>query len=397
VSRIQSIRLEHIKKILSGYDLKEPFHHYLNSYFRQNRQMGSKDRKLVRQYCYYWFRLGKACMNDPFELRLLKAIFLCSSAEDELFNHLHEHYELKAERSLSIMEKLKWLGIGPADIFPLIGGLSSSIAKEAFLVSLFEQPQLWLRARSGYEKQLEAKLRADDIPFKRHDEIQQAYALPNGSAAETAGLAEVQDLSSQKAIALAQPQAKDRVWDCCAASGGKSLALYDRCPDISLYVSDKRENILINLKQRFSTNGIEDYSFGSADLEMPLDLLKFISHKTGSIEPVSHGFFDIILADVPCSGSGTWSRMPEQIAMFGRDDLDRYVGLQRKIIDHALAFLKAGGQLIYITCSVFAAENELQAEYLSRQHGLELIRMEHLCGYTERADNLFTAIFRKAS
>jgi 16S rRNA (cytosine967-C5)-methyltransferase len=68
--------------------------------------------------------------------------------------------------------------------------------------------------------------------------------------------------------------------------------------------------------------------------------------------------FDAVLADVPCSGSGTWSRTPEWLSYFSEDMLQRYVKNQKIIIGNAVKKLKTGGKLIYITCSVYADENE---------------------------------------
>ena len=71
----------------------------------------------------------------------------------------------------------------------------------------------------------------------------------------------MQDFSSQGVGGLLLPVARGPlyVWDCCAASGGKSIMLYDLDPAIRLTVSDIRESILINLRKRFNEAGIKKY------------------------------------------------------------------------------------------------------------------------------------------
>src|SRR6185503_19320229 len=116
----------------------------------------------------------------------------------------------------------------------------------------------------------------------------------------------IQDHNSQQTgrfigSALATPpNDKFVVWDCCAGSGGKSIMVYDIDPNISLTVSDVRESILSNLKKRFQQAGIKNYQSFITDLA---------SNRPGiaDLKP------EVIICDAPCTGSGTWSRTPEQL------------------------------------------------------------------------------------
>src|SRR5690606_37637191 len=63
--------------------------------------------------------------------------------------------------------------------------------------------------------------------------------------------------------------------------------------------------------------------------------------------------FDLVIADVPCSGSGTWGRTPEQLYFFDPQKIDYYAKLQSKIIDRVADAVQPGGYLLYCTCSVF--------------------------------------------
>ena len=70
-----------------------------------------------------------------------------------------------------------------------------------------------------------------------------------------------------------QEESHLKAWDCCAASGGKSILLKDKFPRVQLTVSDIRETILRNLRQRFQRAGIKDYHAFVADLSKPSFLI----------------------------------------------------------------------------------------------------------------------------
>ena len=172
------------------------------------------------------------------------------------------------------------------------------------------------------------------------------------------------------------------VWDCCAGSGGKSIMMYDTNPDIDLTVSDLRESILANLKKRFEKAGIKNYKRLVADL-------------TSSNFQLSTLNFQFIMADVPCTGSGTWSRTPEQLYFFDERKIETYSAFQKKIVSNAIPQLQPGGVFIYITCSVFKKENEEVVTFIKENFHLHLIRMEVLKGYDKKADSMFVALFEK--
>jgi len=197
----------------------------------------------------------------------------------------------------------------------------------------------------------------------------------------------VQDYNSQRVgdlikLALGNvQQATVKVWDCCAASGGKSILAYDLIPNIDLTVSDIRESILITLKKRFQKAGIKKYK-------------SFVTDLNNDSRLITHAY-DLILCDVPCTGSGTWARTPEQLFYFKREAIEKYAALQKKIIENVVPHIKPGGQLLYITCSVFKKENDDVVQFAQEKFNLQLKRMEILKGYEMKADTMFAALFTK--
>jgi 16S rRNA (cytosine967-C5)-methyltransferase len=105
--------------------------------------------------------------------------------------------------------------------------------------------------------------------------------------------------------------------------------------------------------------------------------------------------FDLVFADVPCSGSGTWGRTPEQLAFFNQAQLDKYAQLQSKIVQNLIPTVAVGGYLLYATCSVYATENEQQVNALITSGKFKLIEQAYFKGYTQKADTLFGALLQK--
>ncbi|MEJ0102220.1 MAG: hypothetical protein WDO19_06540 [Bacteroidota bacterium] len=88
-------------------------------------------------------------------------------------------------------------------------------------------------------------------------------------------------------------------------------------------------------------------------------------------------------------------RTPEQLYFFAETKIAEYNSLQKKITDNIVRCLQQGGYILYITCSVFKMENEEVVGFLQEKHGLQLLRMELLKGYGQKADTLFAALLYK--
>ena len=389
VSRYHSY-LNSASTILSAYTGEEPFTSFIRKYFSQHKKFGSKDRKQVSHLCYCYFRLGKALADGSMEERILIALFLCSHQPDEILQELKPEWNEKIE--LPFEEKLSFVDhkFSIQEIFPWQDELSEAIQKEVFTLSHLEQPDLFLRLRPGKEVIVKQKLAKGGIEFQTISN--NCIALSNSSKIDTViqldKEAVVQDYSSQRVGEFIIPVRQERsdseslrVWDCCAASGGKSIMVKDILGDIDLMVSDIRESILHNLENRFQQAGIKNYESFVADLSKPLN--------------ISLSTFNLIIADVPCTGSGTWGRTPEQLYYFDGNKIDDYAALQRKIVATAITQLEPGGYLLYITCSVFKKENEEAVEFIEEKFSLELVKMELLKGYDKKADTMFAALLKK--
>ena len=377
-------QLKTFQRILDEYPAETPLSKFLPGFYRQNKQMGSTDRRIAGRLMYNYFRLGRAIPDAPADERLFVAEFLCNTQLNSFLQHFKPDWA--ACIGFSIDEKIGIIKtVFPDfkldDVFPWPDRLSPGINKDAFLKSFFVQPDLFIRVNRGFEQNVRVGLAAAGVVYK--DEGNNCLSLPNGTKLETLLPSqhwfEVQDYSSQQTAQFFKPNKWEGWWDACAASGGKSLLLHDLEPTVKLVVSDIRESILSNLDERFQQAGITKYQKKLLDLTQNNDLLL-------------HDYtFDGIILDAPCSGSGTWGRTPEMISQFETHSIEFFQRLQQSIIRNVVKYLKPGKPLIYITCSAFKAENEDAVNFMVKELGLKVEQQVTLKGYGHKADTMFAA------
>jgi 16S rRNA (cytosine967-C5)-methyltransferase len=351
-----------------------------------NRKYGSRDRKWISHLCYCFFRLGKAGRKIPQQERIIAGLLLCSQSPNELLAALRPGWEhaipMDIDKKLSFLDK-QGLGIHLDEIFPPVkmsGGISTNELSRA----QFIQPDLFIRVRPGFKENVFSRLEEAGMAYR----FIEPYAVALHNSVKLQGLLEmdrevvVQDLSSQKTWDfIPERRTINDVWDCCAASGGKSFLIKDKLGDVSLTVSDIRSSILANLEKRFRAGGLGNYEVKPLDLRYP--------------ENIPRNAFDLVVADAPCTGSGTWSRTPEQLYFFNEGTVKDFHHLQTTITTNLVPAIRSGGHLLYITCSVFYEENELVTEKLAKEGNLKILRQDIIRGYNEKADTMFACLLQK--
>ncbi|RBQ03836.1 RsmB/NOP family class I SAM-dependent RNA methyltransferase [Pedobacter miscanthi] len=382
-------QLRAFEQILSSYDGSLPLHRFLPTYFKQHKQMGSSDRRWATRHIYSFFRMGKALSSLANEERLSIADFLChdtlSQIVEKNFPELVESIAIPLEKKLGLV-KAKYPDFKIEEVYPFHAAFSGDIDQEAFFASFFKQPDLFIRVAANDSKSIITRLETENITVKAISDT--ALALPNGTKLETIlkeGSYQVQDLSSQHTGEYFKPNKWDKWWDCCAASGGKTLLLHSLEPVIELLVSDLRESVLLNLDERFRLAGIKKYHKKEIDLLQNNDQI------------LHHYAFDGIILDAPCTGSGTWGRTPEMLTFFEERKINQFAAIQKGIVQNVVKYLKPGKPLVYITCSAFAQENEEVVQHIVDTLPLELEKMELIKGYENNADTMFVARLIKKS
>ena len=166
------------------------------------------------------------------------------------------------------------------------------------------------------------------------------------STAFRTGMVELQDVASQAVIECLLPYARGRrVLDYCAGGGGKALALAaGGARNVTAHDSD--------------VSRMEDIPVRAKRSGTPID-----------VTDAPQGEFDVVLCDVPCSGTGAWRRKPEAKWALAVNGLAELCGLQDAILDKANRFVAPGGVLAYSTCSLLNIENEDRAGAFLKRHG----------------------------
>ncbi|WP_142683637.1 RsmB/NOP family class I SAM-dependent RNA methyltransferase [Chitinophaga polysaccharea] len=369
------------EKIIGAYQGSLPLHHFLKSFFKEHPYMGGRDRRWISQLVYHYFRLGKWGESLSVKERIIAGAFLCETASSDFLAAIRPAWNEQVALPYADKAALLPAPLTADALFPFLTELSDTIEPNAYAYTILKQPLLFIRVRNNKLDKILQLLDKAAIAYELFPN-NATIALPNGTKIEAIvpekSWYEVQDASSQRTGELFHPQKQQRWWDCCAASGGKSVLLKDQQPGVQLLVSDVRRSILENLQQRFAVAGVKNYEARVADL-------------TAENFPASMGNqqFDGIILDAPCSGSGTWGRTPESITFFKKEEISKYQQLQQKIARNVAPFVKKGGSLIYITCSVFKQENEEVVKYIQTICDLRKQEGGVIAGYDKGADTMY--------
>jgi 16S rRNA (cytosine967-C5)-methyltransferase len=159
------------------------------------------------------------------------------------------------------------------------------------------------------------------------------------------GWFEVQDLGSQIAAAAAGEIKGRQVLDFCAGGGGKTLALAAAMGNSGqLYAYDADARRLTDTVRRSQRAGVRNLQ-----VRTPLrnDALVGLENK-----------MDLVFVDAPCTGSGTWRRHPDAKWRLTPAQLERRIAEQDGVLAQAVDYVKPGGRLVYVTCSLLVEENE---------------------------------------
>lgn len=188
-----------------------------------------------------------------------------------------------------------------------------------------------------------------------------------GEPAYVKGLVEIQDEGSQLAALLCAAKPGEQVLDLCAGGGGKTLALAAAMDNHGqVYATDREARRLAPLHARLERAGTRNVQIRTPRRNQ--DVLADLEARC-----------DLVLVDAPCTGTGTWRRNPDAKWRIRPGALEQRIKEQDEVLDSAARFVKPGGRLVYVTCSLLRAENEDRiAAFLARQSDFEAIAAQEL-------------------
>lgn len=358
-ARVQSA-IEVLDRILAG----EPAERTLTAWARRSRFAGSSDRAAVRDHVYDALRQRNRCAVAGGALTgrglMIGLIRLSGREPGTIFDGGRYGPAPLAPGEGGVDPDPDLVDLPDWIVQPLRRSLGRGFADYAGLLGTRAPVTLRVNLRKATVDGVIGELAADGVVCARNPLSPTALSVGQGARrvastpAYREGRVEFQDGSSQAAMDLVPLSAGMRVLDFCAGGGGKTLALAARV-EAEFHAHDGDPDRMRDLPARAARAGVRVSTLAPG-------------------EPAEAGY-DLVLCDVPCSGSGTWRRDPDARWRITPAELESLTGLQRTIADTAATLVKPGGTLAYATCSVLGAENdEVIDNFLSQHSGWDCDR-----------------------
>lgn len=376
-----------LDRVLAG----TPAEQALTQWGRGSRFAGSRDRAAVRDHVFDAIRCqrsftalgGGAPSGRGLMIGLLRA-----SGTDPATIFTGEGYApaaLSGDELAAVAPVLsRWAALDCPDWLgpELERGLGADTDPVLALMRKRAPAILRVNARKGPRKAAIAALAAEGIGAASHTlanfalEVTENAQKIRHSGAFASGLVELQDAAPQAAVEALALRDGMRVLDYCAGGGGKTLAMAARA-DIALYAHDAAPDRMKDLPVRAGRAGVRVTMLATRDV-------------------ARHAPYDVVLADVPCSGTGTWRRAPEAKWTLTPARLLDLVAIQSRILDEAAALVAPGGGLVYMTCSLLPAENRDQIDAFLARHDAFTLSHDRLYTPAEGGDGFFAAHLSRA-
>lgn len=343
-ARVQA-SIEILDDILAGLPVEKA----LTGWARRSRFAGSKDRAAVRDHVFEALRCSRsfAALGGAGTGRglMIGAIRAAGDNPEMLFSG-----ERHAPAQISDIETARSFA-SDAEQYDIPDWLwpefSSSLGDEAVSAAnalQFRAPvHLRVNSRKSNVAQAIRLLAADGITAHSHPASDTALEVSDGarkiaqSQVYMDGLVELQDAASQAVVSFLDLRPGMRVLDYCAGGGGKTLALA-ASPGVEVFAHDVNPGRMRDLPSRAERAGVRVQMLESNTL-------------------AQHGPFDVVLADAPCSGSGSWRRAPAGKWSLTEARLRELTSIQATILTQIAPLVRDDGIMAYATCSMLNVEN----------------------------------------
>ncbi|HDR05273.1 MAG TPA: RsmB/NOP family class I SAM-dependent RNA methyltransferase [Candidatus Marinimicrobia bacterium] len=372
--------LQHTAEFISTYDFSAPLHLSLAEYYRQKRHLGVKDRRIIGDHIYYIIRHFRL-LSHILKLDENLGIFTKNQETATLFALLA--YRLMNGDRVNLTFKQKDLLY---ELWPIVQAIEIP-AHERSEIRYSIPDWLWEKFSAQWgkdvaEKIVESLAKPADIHLRQQrdhleaEQWPQKYGLSVGKLVPGAwrapsfapvrqweiyqdGIVEIQDEGSQLIAFAAGPKPGELVIDLCAGAGGKTMhlaALMNNKENI--IATDKIKKRMKDLKKR-----LKRANFGNVtilDYQYVLDQYRSEAN--------------LVLIDVPCSGTGVFRRNPDDKFRLKPDQLSYFKKNQKFILRDAARLVRPGGRIVYSSCSLLYEENEGQLiKFLNEHQQFEIL------------------------
>ncbi len=221
-----------------------------------------------------------------------------------------------------------------------------------------EKPAIYLRRklRNLSRQQFEADIKSICEPASGYLNLYyklKKSLLPENIRMIQQGLCNVQAPSSGWVVAMLDVKRGEHLIDLCSAPGGKTALISELSGDEgTVCACEVKWPRLLNVVETINRMGLENV--------YPL--------MCDGIKPPFNGFFDKVLLDAPCSGTGVFNRHPEARWIRTAEDIKKLTSVQKNLLSSAANLVEKGGCIIYSTCSIEPEENEKQIELFLKDH-----------------------------
>ncbi|MGR3343792.1 MAG: RsmB/NOP family class I SAM-dependent RNA methyltransferase [Paracoccaceae bacterium] len=382
-----SASIEILDAILAG----APGEKVLTNWARGHRYAGSGDRAAIRDHVYAALRcqrsfawLGGAATGRGLIIGWVRASGMDISA---LFSGERFAPPPLSEResfSADLADAPRAVRLDCPDWLLERFDREYGVDSDAILTALQSRAPLFLRVNAVKTERaaVARKLSKDGISTKSHPLAQTALEVLENprrvatSGAYRQGLVELQDAASQAVVEFLPLKDGQRVLDFCAGGGGKSLAMA-AAAKVNITAHDVDIKRMKNLPVRAHRAGV------TIDIASHADLAR------------QH--FDLVLCDVPCSGSGAWRRSPEAKWSLTQQRLADLCDIQASILNDAGTLVKIDGVLAYATCSLFDDENRAQIDGFLQRHADWRMISDRQLTPLQGGDGFYVALLTRAN
>ncbi len=407
--------------------IRVPLDSCVGDYMRNRRYIGSKDRRDVANRVYEiarsharinWWLSQNNMDNDPRNM-VISWLALGEQADEKRINDLFDGSDYAPEKlndaEIAFVKKIVGQQINhddmSADILVECPPEHEEVLRKYFgddfeeemramqvSATLDVRANIFAMERENVRQSLEKDgVETVPTPFSPWGLRCLEKAYLSKTKAMNKGWLEIQDEGSQLIAHICDVKPGMQVLDYCAGGGGKTLAL-------AAAMQRKGRIVAMDLDAKRLEKGRRRYKkSGLADI---IEVRPLLEDKNKKWLKRQKGTFDVVLTDVPCSGTGTWRRNPDMRWRNYGPELPALLEVQGEILDKVAKAVKVGGKLVYATCSLLPAENEDQIEKFLKNHDeFEIEPLDEALGlgtpfmrltpHRHKTDGFFAAILKR--
>jgi 16S rRNA (cytosine967-C5)-methyltransferase len=355
-----------IKRVLEEiFQDKRPADKCLEFAFKNNKQLGARDRALIAETVYEilrYFELYAYCANTRTNFwHIIASYFIIQNQKLPAWSEwqnlniaLIQKLYKEAQQQRRLHESIpEWLDeLGQDELKNEWENILSALNKKADSV-------IRINTLKINNQDLQKKLFEANIPFQTIDQSEHALIIHKKNIFQSDlfknGYFEMQDAASQLVAPFLDLQSGMRVIDACAGAGGKSLHISSLLQNKGYVISlDTEKWKLEELKKRAKRNGVS--------------IIETRWIENNKVIKRLHESCDRLLLDVPCSGLGVLRRNPDAKWKLTKEFIEEVKKTQSSILNSYCKMLRPGGKMVYATCSILPSENQNQISTFLNKH-----------------------------